>query len=64
MTLQLGGEGFVAQPNERLQELQFLSQPQGPAARQARVVVLLGLHPRGLAEHITGIEYLEQIHEP
>ncbi len=61
MALQLGGQGFVAQPNERLQNLQLLAQSQGPAASQTRVVVLFGLHAGGLAEHVARIEHLEQI---
>src|ERR1700722_9071972 len=63
VALQRGAQGSVAESYERLQQLQFLTQPQCPAAGQTRVVILFGLHPGRLAEHVARIEYFEGIDE-
>ena len=54
----------MAQPDQRLQDLQFLPQPQGPAAGQTGIVVVFGLHAGGLAEHVPRIEDFEEIDQP
>ena len=64
MAAQLADQGLMAQPDQRLQDAQFLRQPQSPAARQAHVVVVLRLHAGGSAKHILRIEDFEQIDQP
>jgi hypothetical protein len=64
MALQLFLDGAVAQANERLKDLQFLREAQRPAALQARIIIVLGQHARGLVEHSARIQHLEQVHEP
>ena len=61
---QAAGHRAVAQANESLQQLEFLREPDAPAALQARVVEVFPVHARGLQKHIFGIENFYQIDEP
>jgi len=57
-------QSAVAQADERLKKFELLRQPQGPAAREPLVVIILGIHAGRSAENTGGIEHLEQVHEP
>jgi len=57
-------QGSVAQANERLKQLELLRQPQGPAAREPLVVIILGIHAGRSAKNTGRIEHLEEVDEP
>jgi len=63
MLAQLLGDGFMAEPDQRLQQLEFLRETQCPAACEPLIVIILRVHSRGLAKHALGVEHLEQVDE-
>ena len=63
VALQPPGHRAAAEADDRLQELELLREAGAPAARQASVVDVLPLHPRGLAEDILRIEDFHQVDE-
>ena len=54
----------VAQPDEALQDLELLRRADGPAARQAFVVPILGRAAGHLAKTVLGVEHIEQVDQP
>lgn len=62
--LQQAHEPGVGPAHRGLQQLELLRQAQGPAARQAAVVDILGRHAGQAPEAVLRIQHRHQVHQP